>query len=350
VKPSLVAHLRCPSCGNRLAARPVRSSSGEVLAGWLLCRRRHRFPIRKGVPRFADPLRQRGEQARTGRSFSAKWSRIPGYGHDRRTRDFQIRWYLERFGWKTRRRLARFLGTRRRILEAGTGTGPLLEQYARHGAGEVFGLDLSPAIDSVYRHLNHWPGLHLVQADLRKAPFPRRYFDFIVSDQVLHHTPDTRASFKKLVRNLAPGGQIAAYVYVRKGPVREFCDDYLRERTVDMSARECYRFSRAVTHLGKALTHLEREIDLPEPIPLLDIPAGRHDVQRWVYWHVLKCFYNKDFDFETNVMVNFDWYHPLNASRHTPGEVKSWVRECGLRLVHLDVSPSGISFRAQKSA
>jgi SAM-dependent methyltransferase len=289
-----------------------------------------------------------GEQKETKRSFSAKWKKIPSYGSNPAVREFQVQWYLERFGWKFESNLRKFLKSRNRVLEAGTGTGALIETYLRHLNGIYFGLDISPAVDPVFEVHGHHKRFHIVQADLRRAPFPEGFFDFIVSDQVLHHTPNTEKSFKSLVRHLAPGGQIAAYVYIKKGAIRELIDDFIRERTTHMSANKCYQFSRAITHLGKALSEAKAEIILPEPIPVLGIPAGRHDVQRLIYWHFLKCFWNDAFDFHTNVMINFDWYHPLNAFRHTPDEVKRWVREAGLKMIHFDVGPSGISFRAQK--
>ncbi len=36
---------------------------------------------------------------------------------------------------------------------------------------------------------------------------------------------------KALVPLLAPGGELMFYVYRRKAPIREFTDDYVRERS-----------------------------------------------------------------------------------------------------------------------
>ena len=52
---------------------------------------------------------------------------------------------------------------------------------------------------------------------------------------MIHHTPNTKASFLALLKHLAADGHIAIYTYKVKGPIREFCDDYIRERTVKMS-------------------------------------------------------------------------------------------------------------------
>jgi hypothetical protein len=55
-------------------------------------------------------------------------------------------------------------------------------------------------------------------------------------------------------------------------------------------------------------------------------------------------------DWESNVITNFDWYHPLHAHRHTQEEVETWCREEALTIQHLDVQESGISVLAQKRA
>ena len=68
------------------------------------------------------------------------------------------------------------------------------------------------------------------------------------------------------------------------------------------------------------------DITLTKPIQVLGIPAGTHNVQRLLYYNFVKCFWNEAFDFETNNMINFDWYYPHDAWQHTPAEVECWLR------------------------
>ncbi|HCR15865.1 MAG TPA: hypothetical protein DIU35_00135 [Candidatus Latescibacteria bacterium] len=68
-----------------------------------------------------------------------------------------------------------------------------------------------------------------------------------------------------------------------------------------------------MTSLGRALHDLQIEFEVPNDIPLLDIKAGWHNLQRFVYWHIFKCYWNESLDFDTNVMTNFDWYRPKYA-------------------------------------
>ncbi len=87
---------------------------------------------------------------------------------------------------------------------------------------------------------------------------------------------------------------------------------------------------------------------LERGVPLLGIEPGTHDVQRLIYWTMLKCYWNEDLGWHQSVMTNYDWYSPVYASRHTEEEVLGWCREEGLEIVHLDVIESGISVRAAR--
>jgi hypothetical protein len=134
-----------------------------------------------------------------------------------------------------------------------------------------------------------------------------------------------------------------------KGPIREFCDDYLRERTTRMSVDECLRFSEAMTRFGHALSDLRVEIEVPEDLPLLEIRAGRYDLQRFLYWNVFKMYWNDGMDWTSNVVTNFDWYHPPHAHRHRPEEVRAWFDAERVAVERFDVVESGISVLGRKA-
>jgi hypothetical protein len=103
-----------------------------------------------------------------------------------------------------------------------------------------------------------------------------------------------------------------------------------------------------MTHFGKALSDLHVKFEVPEDISVLGIKAGTYNLQRFFYYHIFKCFWNERFNFDENNLVNFDWYHPAYAHRHTGKEVKAWYQKAGLELVHLDISESGITARGLK--
>lgn len=337
MKPNLVSCLRSPFDGSQLKLNIQSEKEGEVIYGNLIDLHKNKYEIKEGIPLFA-------EQAGKDETFLFKWKLIGNsYGIEEKTRTNRQNWYLERFGFGSRKKLAEFLNGKKYILDVGTGTGVDAAMFAESEA-TVFAIDLSQeAAQATYRHLGHLHNVHVLQADLNHLPFEPGFFDFISCDQVLHHTPNTENSFASLVKYLKPGGYLAIYVYKKKGPIREFTDDFLRSRTTQMTPEECYQFCRAVTLLGKALSDLKDEVYLPEDIPLLGIKAGPQDVQRFFYWNVMKCFWNDDYDFKTNAVINFDWYHPKYAWRHTPEEVQGWYINHGLAIERLNVIESGIA-------
>ncbi len=89
---------------------------------------------------------------------------------------------------------------------------------------------------------------------------------------------------------------------------------------------------------------------MPEDVDLLDIPAGRINVQRLFYWHVMKCFYRPDFTLEEMNHINFDWYAPANAHRQSPEEVRAWCVKAGLEIEREVVEEAGITIVARKVA
>lgn len=336
MKPSLIAHLVCPQCGSLIGMTDAIVSNyfsrgdRELNQGTLPCLSGdHEYEIVKGVPVLIPPDTLEN-QLQVADTFARKWDMVPNYGHDVATRDFQREWYLQRFGWGTIDNLKQFLERKGRILDAGCGLGRDVRMYALNTVGTVFGVDISDGIFLAQEKIGRLGNVHFVKADMTKLPFPDNYFDFIACDQALHHTPNTRDSFMSLVRHVKPRGHIAVYVYSKKSIAREIADDLIRKYTTEMSHDDCVTFAVACAEFGQAVSKLNITM------------------QRDIYWNIFKCFWNKDYDFNTNVAINLDWYRPKYAWRHTPEEVREWCKEANLTIEHFDVCDSGISIRGYK--
>lgn len=347
MKRSLLEYLCCPVSREPLHLRnEICSIGGEITSGELVANSGACYPITNGVPNLVVRQSLTLEQQKTIDSFSEKWRLAPNYRTA--TSTYYKQWYLDRYGFKDESALASFLSSKSFILDAGTGLGRDAELFAKLSPGQVFAIDISSGVDLAYRQLGDIANLHFLQADLRNPPFRTGFFDFISCDQVIHHTPNTRESLEALL-DILGRGHLAFYVYKVKAPIREFCDDYLRNQTSNMTVDECLAFSEQMTALGKVLADLNVEFEMPVDIPLLGFKKGKQNLQRWIYWTMFKCFWNDEFDWNSNVIINFDWYHPVHAHRHTPEEVRSWLCELSLVVERFFVMESGISVISRRT-
>jgi arsenite methyltransferase len=322
----------------------------DVAEGILRAPEGRSYKVTKGIPRFV--ITEDADQRQTEDSFSFKWQQRNTYNSPQ-IRASARRWLVQRYGFQNAAEMESFFSSRRRILDGGCGSAFssslwMSPAWNRESDAEWFGVDISTAIDVAQELLGSIAGTHFIQADILQLPFRAGSFDTIFSEGVLHHTPSTELALKSLVSVLELGGEILFYVYRRKGPVREFTDDYIRDVVSSLKPDEAWAMLRPLTKLGQSLAELKAEVEVPEDIPYLGIKAGRYDVQRLIYWNFAKLFWNEAFAFEENNHINFDWYHPRYAHRQTEDEVRRWCAECGLSIIHFDVQESGFTVRAIK--
>ncbi|MCA1815668.1 MAG: methyltransferase domain-containing protein [Acidobacteria bacterium] len=208
MKDSLLKLLSCPSCGGDVRLSSVASADEargwrEIVEGELKCDACARgFPIRRGVPRFADFKEIEADKASTAENFGWQWRHFT-------QRDEQ---YAEQFlGWIAPVRPEFFRG--KLVLEGGCGKGRHTRLAAEWGAREIVGVDLSDAVEVAYRETRDLANAHVVQADIYRLPLKRRAFDYAFSVGVLHHLPDPRAGFVALSKHVRAGGHLSAWVY-----------------------------------------------------------------------------------------------------------------------------------------
>jgi arsenite methyltransferase len=290
-------------------------------------------------------------QRQTEGAFSFKWGRRSTY-ESPAVQESTRRWLFERYCGGNELLLDRWLdGGRKVILDAGCGAGfsALLFFGQRLGSHDYLGIDISQAVEVARERFAEAgiPG-EFLQVGLLDAPLRDATVDLIFSEGVLHHTDSTERALKHLARKLKPGGRFLFYVYAKKAVIREFTDDLIREHLRAMTDEQAWRALEPLTQLGIALGELQIEVNVPEPIPFLGIPAGRLDLQRLVYWYICKLYYRSDWSLEEMNHVNFDWFRPLNCHRQTPEEVRAWCEQAGLAIEHMDVQESGITVVARR--
>lgn len=371
---TVLSTLRSKELGldERQTLRVFAETDGQITEGVIETAGGQWYPIIDGVPCFlTGPMQpdltafakqhnlpqaksgatreEAAEQALTNQTFSDKWRRFKNYGHEAAHQEFLFGWYCKKLGLPDITSLKAFYRAKSRVLEVGPGSGFNTKFIAENCSGDVFALDVSDAAFTTFGNTNHLPNCNVVQADLMQAPFADDSFDFIIADGVLHHTPNTRDAVRALYAKVKPGGQFFFYVYRQMGAARFFTDQHIRHAFMQLSPDDCYKACEGLTELGRELSRVDAKITLDKAIPVLGIPAGKHDVQRLLYYNFVKCFWNDAFDFETNNMVNFDWYHPHNAWQHSEAEVEGWLKELGVTEYSFqDANPNGISTLLRK--
>jgi arsenite methyltransferase len=291
-------------------------------------------------------------QSQTSDVFGFKWDQRTTFESEpslRRMRE----WLVERYGSIASADWWKDYPADPLVLDAGCGAAMSgLELFADVlDRVRYIGADISEAVDvAATRFAERGLVAGFMQADIMKLPLEPESVDVIFSEGVLHHTDSTRDALLTLASLLKPGGRFLFYVYRRKGPIREFTDDYIRAQIQEMTPADAWQALAPITRLGEALGRLGVQIDIPEDIDLLGVSAGPLDIQRFFYWHVMKAYYRPDATFEELQHINYDWYAPANAHRQSPAEVRAWCAEAELEIERENVQESGITIVARKRA
>lgn len=118
----------------------------------------------------------------------------------------------------------------KKVLEVGCGQGTTLNYLPPLGARMV-GLDMS--FQSLRQsimgasELGHIDAIDVMQSDAESLPIAGESFDVVLSIGVLHHTSDTHAGVREILRVLKPGG-LAMIMMYRSGNPKWWMTNWLR--------------------------------------------------------------------------------------------------------------------------
>jgi SAM-dependent methyltransferase len=293
----------CPACKSALALTARSNEGAEILDGRLTCGTCAReYPIVKGVPRFVP-------RDAYAESFGYQWNwfrtvQLDSLNHTSGSDEA----LFGATGWTDEE----YRG--RRLFDAGVGAGRFADRASAKGA-EVFGVDLTMAVDAAFRNIGRRPNVHLFQADIFALPFREDAFDLAYSIGVLHHTPDPRAAFARVADTVRPGGKFAVYMYARYGSSHR-ASDLIRKLTTRLPLRVMWALSTAAIPLyyvyrtpviGKALR--------------LAAPISMEPEARWRW------------------LDTFDWYTPKYQFKFLYPEIFRWFRDNGFHDVEIFDGP-----------
>ena len=283
---------------------------GEVKTGVLRARSGRMYPIRAGVPRFVT-----SDNYVT--TFSRQRQHVRAH-FDTYQREFDYNDATELFARSTGFDISSLDGL---TLDAGCGYGRFLRVLARAG-GEVVGVDLSSdTVELAYDFVGRDNNVHIVQADLGLLPFPMRHFRRAFSIGVLHHTPDTRLSFLKLLPYIEQGGDVAIWVYA---PEKKVASNAWRKLSTRLPLSLVYGWCI----VNELLFVLPRSLPRGGGRFYSVVPGGSLGTPFW-----------------QRVMGDFDDLTPRYAHTHSAAEVVEWFRHAG--LIDIKMLPRATSVRAR---
>ncbi len=273
-------------------------------------------------------LNSRINQLQTKDAFSEKWTNPISneLTNDKGFIEDQKSWFLKLYGFSSEKEIKSFFEGKI-ILDAGCGIGYKSAWIASLCPNsKVIGIDISESVLLASKRYKKIKNLFFIMGDIANTPLKNQSIDIVICDQVIMHTEKPKKTFQHLGSIIKESGFFLCYVYSKKSLVRELIDDYFRDKVHEISNKELWELSSQLTELGKNLTELNVQVEVPD-VPLLNIKKGKYDVQRFIYWNFIKCFYNEKWNYESNNIVNYDWYSPSNATRYTEEEFKSIISE-----------------------
>lgn len=287
-------------------------------------------------------------QNSTNDSFSEKWVSFAKEDDvDKIKLDkFQRNWFLDLYGFESEDELKAFLQNRRTIVDMGCGLGYKsywLSQLAPEST--IIAIDYSNAVVEAHKKFARAASnIVFVQGDIANSKLEKSSIDLIVCDQVIMHTTDPRQTLIAFGDLLQSSGDLLCYWYRKKALPRELLDDYFRDNVQNFSKEQLWQLSEELLQLGKMLSDLQVRANFPS-VPALGIKGGEMDLQRFIYWNFIKCFWNSELGHATSLATNFDWYSPKNAKRFSKMEVYSDLEAAGLIDVFFHEEPACYSGR-----
>ena len=327
---------KCIKCENKLSLNDIEKSDIVICPN---CK--SEFKKIDGILTFLkDYENKKIEQ--TSKAFGYQWNRSE-YGHNKGSKKYSSELFFSRFGLNDNE--LKELIENKIIYDPAIGSGRVEHIFAKY-AKEIYATDLSTAIYSAKKYLKEFDKLNYFRADLINPPFLKNSFDVVICHAILQHTKDAFNGLESLVNLVKNDGIIFFDVYRKAVPIRDFGDDFIRNIVSDMPPDEAWDNLKPLTKLAQSLS--KQNIEVPEDIEFLGIEKGEYNLQRFIYYKLLKLFWNDDMNFNDNHTVMFDWFYPKIANRYTSSEVKEWLDKLNLKIIRYVETEGGIGVIAKK--
>lgn len=323
MKPVLLNILRCPSCHSTLRHADASTSTSQWQDGVLqCCSCKRTYPVVHGVPRM---LLRDGLVERTRKGFEYQWSTRQQGKAERKTTVYGydipnfMQWFVKTFtpGLRACPQSHAWL------LDAGCGSAEkaraLALQFPQH---QVVAIDQSGSIEFTAQQNADVPNLHFVQANVWYPPFAEKTFQFAMSIGVLHHTPDTWRAFSAIAATVAPGGDLATWIYPLPSEDTFWAGLYRQRDRHFMGIAH-----RLPKRLTMALCYAYVALFFPLVLRFL---KDQYKINTKVFPSMIYPEKPTRMQlFKSSVFLSFDNVMPTHQFRHSRAELNEWYRACG---------------------
>ena len=180
------------------------------------------------------------------------------------------------------------------ILEAGCGTGQLSISLSRYGR-KIHSIDLSKGSLIEAKNFidkNDIKNVQLYRMNIFNLCFPKKYFDIIISNGVLHHTHNAKLAFNKLASHLKPNGIIIIGLYHKYGRLVQ----NIRQKLIKI-------FGEKIKFIDKRFS--ENLSDKKKYAWFKDQYKNPYETKH-SYHEVINWFNENNIDFINSIPFNFD--------------------------------------------
>ena len=313
MRQSLLDQLKCPATQQKL--RLESGSASEPIDEDVLVSEdgQHRYPVRKGVPRFVP-------ETNYADNFGMLWNHFARTQLDSHSgHPISADRFWKATGWKPEAMKGKWL------LDVGCGSGRFAEIALSSGAN-VVALDYSTAVDACYANLGHHPNLHVVQGDVFALPFAPGSFDFVYSLGVLQHTPDVHRAFSALPPMVAPGGSLVVDYYEKRLTALLHSKYLLRPLTKRMNQETLFAMLEKIVPVLLPVSQALGKVPVAGRALKRLVPVANDDDNLPLTPRQLR---------EWSLLDTFDWLGPEYDNPQDVPTARRWMEESGMRQIEI---------------
>lgn len=296
-----------------------------------------------------NALPQDSQNVATSEAASFRWEHSERLETDKAFVAQQFNDFLGRYNFKTAEGFQQFLAGKNCYLEIGAGEGRVVDWVLQHSKCLVIACEISDSVQYLSQKYKNEPRVLVLKGDAIDLPLKYNSIDVVAAEQCIHHTDYPGEIFSNLCQYLTTNGNFLLSVYARKSAQRERFDRVIRDSIAKLSAERKFEISTEMTKIGQILHEMNVEVEVPNDVESFgNVSGSKISLQRFIYFTVMKCFWNPTFSFEKCQEFNHDWYSYPKHHTVSFEEAANWFKNNGLTIEHFDVNPSNVNLLGRK--